>query len=226
MRLPAVILLALWSSGLFAQHNDFGQWYAFKVNTKLSKKLQGSVELANRFLGPGSQLDNSFIEFGLKRKINDFLRAEAEYRFAGRPDGDDGLVLNQRWAFGFRLKGEIGNVDLAVRTRYQFRPEGWMEGESLDLNSTWRNRVRAEVKVIKRTWLTSDLELFAQPGDDRLELSRWRTRLRVVRKLDKRLYASVGGLYQRELNTRDPNGEWVLQVSVQWEWKRKKKKGA
>lgn len=223
MKVAGILLIVLWPWTLLAQHNDFGHWYEVQVSTKLAKGLKASAELANRFMGPGSQLDNTYFEIGLTRKVNDLLRAEFAWRYAGRENSEEGLDLTHRWAFGFRLKESIGDVDFSWRSRYQFRPYGLIEDSGISLNSTWRNRLRGEFKVIKRTWLNADLEVFASSSDAGLTMTDWRTRLRIKRKIDKRLYASIGGLYQREVNSKDPNAEWVLQVSVQWEWKRKKK---
>lgn len=219
--LLALVLLPATFAG---QQTEYGHWYGFEVAKDLPKGFDASVDGGLRYGYDGLILSSIFVDANLSYKINDWLRAESAVRYGARNHLALGLQPRLRFAAGLRAKTKVRKVDLAYRIRWQSRPEGvFSENASLDFGTALRHRVQAKTKIAKKTWLAGDVELFFSPYHNWVLPTDFRTRVRVQRKLDKRLYGSAGLLYQTELSSSTPTNEWVVQFSFQWEWKRAKK---
>lgn len=224
MRNLLIVLLLLPFAAL-SQQTEYGHWYGFEVAKDLPKGFDASVDGGLRYGYDGLILSSVFVDGALSYKVNKWLGAEAVVRYGARNHLKWGLQPRLRFTAGLRAKKSIGEVNLSYRVRVQSRPEGiFTENESLDFGAAMRHRVQANYKLMKKTWLVGDVEYFFDYYTSWVLPSDVRARIRVKRKLDKRLYANFGVLYQTELARADPTQEWVAQISFQWEWKRGKKK--
>lgn len=208
--------------GCHAQRTEYGQWYGLTVSTDLADGLSASWESELRLGYDGLILSAWNHDLGLTYKLSDRLRVEGTYRLGNRYNLEH-WQWRQRYQLGFRIKEDLGKWEVDWKTRGQWRPVGaGRETGDLDRSLTWRNRITAERKLVKRTWLAASLEGFHRPTADALILTDVRARVKLKRKLDKRLYGSLGAMYQTETASGDPVSEWVVQFSLQWEWKPKK----
>jgi hypothetical protein len=224
MRAFVLSIALVWGLNTVAQQTEFGHWYEFEMQTKLTKDLDFSTETGLRFGYDGFILQSLYTDLNLTYELNDVMRLEGAYRIGTKYDLDL-WSGRQRFAAGFRLKGEVDKWDITWRSRVQAPALGVVsESDDLDFDPTWRNRIQVDKKIIKRTTLAFGVETFHSRYETHLAFTDWRARVKIDRKLDKRLHAGFGIQYERERDDSFPTAEWVVQFSCQWEWKRKKKK--
>ena len=218
--LIAIALLTCMAS--HAQRTDYGQWYVLTVGTKLTKGLEANFKTQLRTAYDGLILSAWNHDLGLTYKLTDRFRVGASYRL-GNCYNLEYWQWRQRYQMGFCIKESFRDWEVDWKARVQWRPVGvGREQGDMSRSLTWRNRITVERKLVKRTWLEASVEAFHAPELESLVLSDVRTRLKLKRKLDNRIYASIGAMYQTETANSDPVSEWVIQFSLQWEWKPKK----
>lgn len=222
MRQTLLFIGLLVCLGGHAQRTEYGQWYALSVGTKVAQGLNASFKTQLRTGYDGLILSAWNHDLELTYKLTDRFRLEATYRL-GNSYNLENWQWRHRYQLGFRIQESVGEWEVDWKTRAQWRPVGvGRETGDLSRSLTWRNRFTAERKLIKRTWLAASVEAFHVPQAESLALADLRARLKLKRKLDKRLYGSLGAMYQTETASGDPVSEWVVQFSLQWEWKPKK----
>jgi hypothetical protein len=212
-----------------AQESEGGMWATFSTKYELNKRIDLGVEGQFRLDDDFSRYDASLLDAGGSYKINKYLKAGATYRF-GHSQRDPGYFeTRHRIAVDFRADDGFGEWDLDFRVRYQVGISNIKTTEgNADLKDAIRYRLKADRKLISKTDLSLSMELFQNTNLAFAELTDWRFRAEISRKIKKRQSASIGYMTQREMNANNPLMQHILTVgySVKLKFKKKKDKGS
>lgn len=191
------------------------------VKKGVVKKLDAEVELSLRLDQDMTSLESLFTDWGLRYKISDLIRFGATYRIGAKYDPVGLASANQRFAYDLIFKTKWKKLSVAYRTRYQMRTSGSLASEQgIEFRNAWRNKISLSRKIIKRTELNMSGELFV--GNNKRygnEISDYRVKVGLERRIKKRQYLSVGLLHQREVHQNNPLSEWVLFWGYSYEFK-------
>lgn len=224
------ILLLLFTFPAAAQYTDGGLWNSVSVEKGVIKKLDLNVELGVRLDQDMTDWESVFTDISVKYKVNDLIRTAFTYRLGMKFD-DAGLpVSRHRGAFDISLGTEWRDLDIGYRIRYQANTSGVTAAESgIEFKNALRNKLSLSHKIIKRTRLEASGEIFVGYNERYgNEISDYRLKLGVERRLKKRQYLSLGALYQSEVRTNNPVADlvfyWAYSMELKGNLIKKKKK--
>lgn len=195
-----------------SQYTDGGLWNSVSVEKGVIKKIDLGVELGVRLDQDMTQLESVFTDISLKYKVSDVIRTAFTYRLGSKFDALGIPEARHRGAFDVVLRTGWRDLDIGYRLRYQANTSGAVSGESgVEFKNALRNKLSLSHKIIKRTRLEASGEIFVG-NNERYgnEISDYRLKLGVERRIKKRQYFSFGGLYQSEVNANNPGTDVVL----------------
>lgn len=233
MKIKTIIILFFFFVGnlVHGQFNDFGTWEKLSLQKKLVKNLDLETTFQIRFGENVSQV-NSFMtdidlsyniykkssifttyRIGKKRKIDGFYSPFHRITF--------GLTTKQTfngWKIGYRLKTQHAINDIAT------------SNDNLVMKNAIRNKVSIKHKLVKKTWAWTSFEVFSAKGQEgAYQITDWRWKIGVDRKINKRQYLSTGFQIQKDLYNNAPRTEYIVFVAYdislkKWFKKKKSKK--
>ncbi len=207
----------------FGQYNDFGTWSGITLEKAVAKNLNGSLKGQLRFNENDSELASSFLEAKFKYRISKHFRLDFTYRFGNRRDVNEHYFLKHRYSLDLVAKEKIGEVDFSYRLRYQSGVSNLEQSEPIaDYSNTIRNKLSAKTKLFKKTVGWASGELFtSKNSENSFEITDWRLKFGVERKIKKRQFLDLGFMVQRELSSSDPVTEYVILLGYTFELKGK-----
>ncbi len=209
---------------LAAQESDGGLWATFGTKYEVNKRFDIDVEGQFRLDENFQMYDASLYDAGCSYKINKHFKTGVTYRF-GHSQGNPGFFeTKHRLALDLRADDGFGEWDLDFRVRYQAGVSRIRTTEgNADLKDAIRYRLKADRKLISKTDLSLSGELFQNTTLSMSELTDWRFRVELSRKIRKRHQATIGYMVQREMNASNPLTQHVLNIGYSIELKFKKK---
>ena len=207
------------------QHMDSGSWVSCGVEKKLTKGLTGEAIAESRFGDQFSNASSVFTDLVLTYKLHDNIKIGGVYRIGLRSQADGYYLPRHRFAIDLMIKHSINDWKFGYRLRYQNNNSALASSESgIQYESGYRNKLSVSRKLMKRTWLKAQGEIFSSQIDDLIQPTDYRLKLGVTRGVKKRHDLSLGLLYQTEIDNSDPNGEFIIYLGYSIELKKKKKK--
>ena len=156
-----------------AQTTEYGTWTGVKASYEATKRLDFSMEVETRIGGEFNRYNQAFLQAGGAYRINDYLKAAVDYRFAHRNQGFPDFDFRSRvnTDLMFRIKPEKTRYDLRLRytaARRNTDERGTGFAEAL------RAKAGVERKIVKRTSLDVSGELFWRELGGEYEWTDWR----------------------------------------------------
>lgn len=218
-RLSVVVLLLTIPFSAASQYTDAGVWGGVTLKKDLPKGFDLDAEFQFRSELMGTHLATVLSDLGASYKINKWMKTALTYRFGVLNGLDNVQSTRHRFAADLTFDHDFGKPNGSFRIRYQAGQRSTDENGISDLRDAIRYRVKGDIKLIKKTRLASSFELFQGSTDYGFELTDWRWKIGIQRKLKKRQYLTVGYLLQNELHTNDPLMEHVLTIGYSYEFK-------
>jgi len=220
-----LFLLVLTSSAAAQTQHDGGLWLGMDVNRDLKKGFDVGVEGNLRFASETASLNSAILDFGAKKKWNDYWRTSVTYRASLRPNafGND---YRDRWALDNRFSYEIDKVTFSYRLRYTLAP-GTRSSE-LDWRASGhalRHRFGIELDLKKKWWLNFNYEFFSEPyRDGRLFFTDGRLKIMAEKQIKKRKSIAFGYQMDRNFTETISPTRHVLVIAYSLDLKKRKKK--
>jgi len=206
------------------QYTDSGSWVSFGVEKKLAKGLTGEAIAESRFGDQFSNASSIFTDLVLTYKLHDNIRISGVYRIGLRSQADGYYLPRHRFAIDLMIKHSIDDWKFGYRLRYQNNNRALASSESgIQYESGYRNKLSLSRKLMKRTWLKAQGEIFSSQIDDLIQPTDYRLKLGITRGVKKRHDLSLGLLYQTEIDNSDPDGEFIIFLGYSIELKKKKR---
>jgi len=206
------------------QYTDSGSWVSFGVEKKLAKGLTGEAIAESRFGDQFSNASSVFTDLVLTYKLHDNIRIGGVYRIGLRSQADGYYLPRHRFAIDLMIKHSIDDWKFGYRLRYQNNNRALASSESgIQYESGYRNKLSLSRKLMKRTWLKAQGEIFSSQIDDLIQPTDYRLKLGITRGVKKRHDLSLGLLYQTEIDNSDPDGEFIIYLGYSIELKKKKR---
>lgn len=130
-----------------AQHTDAGLWISAGADFNLPKGFSAEVQETAKYDATVDLLYQLNTDISLDYKINKHFKATANYRFSSRLN--EGISAPnegvQRVSFAITGRKGFGDLDLSLRSRYQY------DFHQSGINtSAWRNKLTAKYKINKK----------------------------------------------------------------------------
>ena len=141
MRWILAITLLIFSSSSQAQQKirDFESWTGASIELDLPNGWTAAVEEQVRFDNHLTAWKSTFTDLSTSYKINKYLQASAEYRFAFIPEGN-----GHRLGVGMRFRYPIKPVTFYYTMKYQ-----WTTIRHIPSFNRWRNKFQIRYKPFR-----------------------------------------------------------------------------
>lgn len=129
-KLTVIFILSGMGHTAHTQEKDFGIWYSLAVEKKVAKNLDFESDINLRTYHDAGEIEEGFIDVGLKYKINKTFSSAFTYRFTERMEKDDNFHPRHKWVVDFRAKKALGDLDVSGRLRFQQRFKTYFRDEN------------------------------------------------------------------------------------------------
>jgi hypothetical protein len=131
-----------------AREKDFGIWYGFSAEHKLTKKLQVDLSANIRTFKKASKIDEAFIEGGLDYNFSKHLSLAGSYRLTKKIEDNNSYYYQHKMFVD--LKGSLtpGNFSFSARVRLQTRTKTYIKDEN-DTHPDYTGRIK--LKAVYKT---------------------------------------------------------------------------
>jgi len=127
-----------------AQENDFGIWANFDAEVGLIKKLDLNFSASGRSYKNTSELEQAFLEGGVKYSIWKFLSVGASYRYASKLENNGFYYGRHKFFADVTGSFNAGNFSFSGRVKLQRTTLTYIEKQGDDI-SRYHLRIRAKV---------------------------------------------------------------------------------
>ncbi len=224
--LLALVFIALSSS---AQTNDFQQWEWITIKSDISKKFSASVQCQMRVIDNSTKVGTLFLEPNIGYKINKYLRIGVGYRYSFRA-GNSGLLNRTAQRYNIDLEGrkKFGKFTLKLRTRFQ---QGFMDFYMNENRAPGsypiynRNKFGIDYQFNKIWSLFTEFELYLPLNKpQQRNFDRFRFTLGSSLDLKNRNTLDCFFRIQKQLNTANPETDFIIGLGYAYDVKLSKKK--
>ncbi|MFY7707346.1 MAG: DUF2490 domain-containing protein [Flavobacteriales bacterium] len=223
MRHFITALLCFSILSVFSQNKDFGIWTSGNFTYKPSKKLDFSVLPEFRWDQNVTRFRTRLIDFRGRYDITDEWTGILVYRFAGT-QRNSGWQPRRRFQLGISYKFKYDEFTFSITSRVQRGRRLETATRDADLNNSWRNKLEATYKGLKKLGLSISYEFFHSLMEvNRLDWTDWRWVLEGEYKLGGGHYVSMGYLVQNEFRTGPDNRDRILLFGYKYVLKKKNK---
>lgn len=213
------------SSIVFAQtDDDFGIWSSVGVEKKLNKKWSLEGELEFRSKDNLKETGRWSAKIGGEYKLLKDVKIGAAYQFQYFHDLEyEDFQPRHRIMGTIQGKHKWGRFEFSLRERVQgtykddsdrIKSSGKIDSYKMDPEWTWKNRLKITYDIPKCKFEPSfSFETFYQLNNpDGNEFDGLRYTLALDYKFDKQNTFTVAGIYDDEMNVKDPVDRYVLQL--------------
>ena len=140
----AVVLLLLASLAVTAQDADFGVWYGISTSKGITDKFD--LELAGmlRTFNKASQVDQAYLEAGVKYKISKNLSTAISYRITDAVESNDKFYAQHKFFLDLNGDAKLSHFQLSGRLRFQTRIKTYLEYYS-DKFPDYTGRIKGKI---------------------------------------------------------------------------------
>jgi len=131
-----------------AQKKDFGIWYEFSAEHKLTKKLQVDLSTNVRTFNKASKIDEAFLEGGLDYSFSKYLSVEGSYRLTKKVENNNKYYFQHKVFADIKGNLPLGNFRFIGRLRFQTRTKTYIQDE-IDKYPDYTGQIK--LKVIYKT---------------------------------------------------------------------------
>lgn len=197
----------------FSQEKDAGLWTSFSVDKKITQALGVSVSEELRFNENISELGTFFTDAGATYKLNDDLRASANYRFINKRKLDDSYSKRHRYYFDLSYRKKIKKITPAIRIRFQSQYADVYSSDDGAIPE-WYLRPKISLRYnMKGKWtpyLSS--ELFYHFAVQEFDNARYT--FGMERKISDKLDLDLFFMHQREFNVNRPTYDYIWGIGL------------
>ena len=204
-KLTVIFILSGMGATALAQEKDFGLWYSISAEKKISKKFDFESDINLRTYHDAGEIEEGFIDVGLKHKINKTFSAGLTYRFTERMEKDDNFHPRHKWYADFRAKKALGDLDISGRLRFQQRFKTYFRDENdRESKEYLRFRIKAAYDIPKCPLNPSmSYELFFPVFDDiRKTIDKQRFKGGFEYNISKKQSLEIEYIFQRDLHPK------------------------
>jgi hypothetical protein len=228
MKRRIVLLLGLLPVLVFTIHaqrtDDFGVWTTFEVEKDLGKKWSVNGELEFRGREDMTEVGRWAVRVGGDYKIVKNLKVGVAYQFQYFHDLEYADFQPRHRLIGsIQGKQKWGRFTFTLRERVQgtykddsdrVKKSGKIDTYKMDPEWTWKNRLKVAYDIPKSKFTpAASFETFYQLNNpDGNEFSALRYTLSVDYKLSKKHRFSLSGIYNHEMNVKDPVDRYVVEL--------------
>gem|GEM_PF-601858 len=227
-KLIIALSLLFFSFSAVAQFNDFQTWTSVGLKTDISKKFSAGLgvqlRMTNNSTLPGSVIMDPDLTF----KINKYLRIGAAYRFTFKMGNDKENTTRHRYNIDLEGRKKFDKLTLKLRAGFQkgFTDLVYNENrEPYSYPAYNRNKLSIDYQVNKIWNPYAEFELFLPLNDPR-QRNLDRYRLTLGSSFDLKNRNELNGYFriQKELNTANPETDFIIGIGYAYDLKIKKKK--
>ncbi len=223
-----LIALLLISVSATAQVSDFQSWLSVGVNTDISKKFSAGIEAQLRMRDNSTRPNSVLLDPGISFKVNKYLKFAVGYRFSARFSADNVNTTAHRYNVDAEGRKKFGKLTLKLRTRFQKGFTDLLYNENREPYSYpaySRNKLAVEYELNKRFSPFAEFELFLPLNNPRQRnFDRYRATIGSSFDLKNRNTIDCFFRVQQELNTANPETDFIIGIGYAYDVKLSKKK--
>ncbi|MEY4603595.1 MAG: hypothetical protein RIT43_887 [Bacteroidota bacterium] len=218
------ILLCCFGFG-YAQNSEGKVWTETGVSLNLGKSCDATLDQTMRFGNTG--LETFFPQFSFRYGMRSWFKPSIDYRVIFDKDRFGNFSVSNRLNVNTDIKGTYKRVSFGTRLRYQYSFQG-VSVKKYDAEFDQALRVKLYLKyTIKKSPFIPliSAEWFYNPsyGPSGYRFTKERFFAGTQINLDGPHDLAVGYIYDRELNTADPDIRHIANLSYTYSIKGKKK---
>ena len=232
-QIAALLIFGFTSFVADAQVSDFQSWISVGVKTDISKKFSAGIETQLRMRDNSTRPNSLLLDPSISFKANKYLKFSLGYRFSARFSSDNVNTTAHRYNIDAEGRKKFRKLTLKLRTRFQ---KGFTELTYNENRKPYsypaysRNKLVIEYEVSKRISPYAEFELFLPLNDTRQRnFDRYRATIGSSFDLKNRNTVDCFFRIQKELNTVNPNTDFIIGLGyaydVNFNKKKKKDKG-
>lgn len=207
-------LLIFLNSNSFSQSKDFQIWTGGSIDIVIIDDLSFEVEEEFRLENNSTNLGKALTNIGLSYKLTDFMNVSGTYRFYKNNSLSSGFYNEHRYYFDLSFSEKINKFKLKYRSRYQSNIlselDTYLENEQEIYN---RNKFSVIYNISNNPIspyiaFESYLKL---TGIKKFDKNRCRVGFEY--KINKKSELDISYMIQTEINSKNPDTDYILGVS-------------
>ncbi|MBF0647371.1 DUF2490 domain-containing protein [Dysgonomonas sp. GY75] len=204
--------------------SDFGVWSSIEINKKFNKKWSVNGEAELRTGENSSEIGRWGLKVGGDYNVIKEVKVGLAYQFLYFHDIEYWDFQPRHRFIGF-LQGrkKWGNFSFLLRERFQMttkddsdriKASGKIDTYKMDSEWSWRNRIKVSYDIPNCKFAPSvSFESFYQLNNpDGNEFDGLRYTLSVAYKLNKKHSFDLSGIFDKEINVKNPVDRYILNV--------------
>ncbi len=197
--------------------DDTGFWSSARIVQPLGYGFRITLRQDMRLHNDWSSLNQTFNEFSLGFKANDNLSFGAKYRLGQRESTFSPTHIDQRYSIEMTLEQEFSDLEIAWRSRTQFRYRdlGRRENSYIPKNY-WRNKFTISYRLNKRIKPFASYESFNEFSYDTKQYNKYRLSFGTRVRFNKSNSLRISYIFQNSINTDLPLLENILSLSYSY----------
>jgi hypothetical protein len=136
------------SIAAIAQARDFGIWYGFSAEQKLTQKIEIDLSANIRTFENATKIYEAFLEGGLAYNLNKHLALAGSYRLSKNIEENNSYYFQHKFFLDFKGNLQVSHFSLACRLRFQTRFKTYIKDEN-DEHPDYVGRIK--LKAVYRT---------------------------------------------------------------------------
>jgi hypothetical protein len=144
-KIALLIHLILISGIASAQDDDFGLWFGVDAKHEILKNLDVEFSGALRTFNNSSQIDETFLEAGLKYNFNKHISLSGSYRLTNKLEDDTKYYFRHKIFFGLKADIPLGYFLFSGRAMIQRTTKTYIENEE-DLSAFYYGRLKLKAE--------------------------------------------------------------------------------
>lgn len=213
------------NQNLFSQRQLSQLWTEVGVSKKVSKKLNLSLGLTNRFGETG--LTTIFSQFSVKYSLTNWLRPSIDYRLVSFQQKNGSYLTNNRINTNIQFSKDLRRLNFKLRLRYQYSFSKFNQS-NYDPEFDLAYRIKPSISYDLNNCILSPVisaDYFYNPINSVLgnRFTKVRYFIGTAFELDGPHELTIGYIYDRQINLPDPLQRNIVSITYNYKLKSKKK---
>ena len=224
-RILLILIAVIFTSGkIHSQWTDYGGWTSATVSKKVAKKTYASANYAMRWDRDFTRLGTTFLDADISREVLDELNVTVSLRVGASRTDEYQWEPQRRFSANARYKLDLGkNSSVSLRAQYQTGHKGaGTPGQGIEFSNAARSKLTYAYRASKKYKFSLSAETFFRPINSFYQLSDYRARISIRKKLAKRKYLSLGYQVETPRGGPDPWVEHAIICNFSLDMKRRK----